>query len=120
MAKKILLVDDDRDLVFIVREALLKQGYEVLSAPEGAQALRIIKEQQVDLMIVDLTMPGMNGWKFTMKARQEPNYKSTPIIVISGLLDRDSTAESFEGATLYLVKPFDIIKLLARIKAFLA
>lgn len=119
MSKKILIVEDDQDLVFILKEALQSQGYGVLTAPEGVEGLRILKANVIDLMIVDLTMPGMNGWRFAMKVRQEEQYKTTPIIVLSGLLERDSNPEKFEAASAYMVKPFDILKLMEKIKSFL-
>src|ERR1041385_7908968 len=119
MPKKILVVDDDRDLVDIIQALLEKNGYEVMTANDGAKALEMIKTQVPDLMIVDLTMPVLGGWHFTAKVRQDPRYQTTPIIVLSGLLEGDSDAEKFEFASAYMVKPFDIFKLLDKIKKFL-
>ena len=119
MLKKILVVDDDQDMVYILKETLQKQGYEVMTAADGAQALMLVKTNVPDLMIVDLTMPHMTGWHFTAKARQDPRYKTTPIIVLSGLLERDAQPEKFETASAYMVKPFDIFKLMDKVKELL-
>jgi DNA-binding response OmpR family regulator len=119
MAKKILIVDDDQDLVYMVKETLQRQGYEVITAGNGTEGLRLLKTHTADLMIVDLTMPGMGGWHFNMKVREDERYKKTPIIVLSGLLERDSEPESFETANAYMVKPFDIFKLMDKVKDLL-
>ena len=63
MPKKVLVVDDDADMVYILKSTLEKNGYEVITASDGAQALRLIKTNVPNLMIVDLTMPVMNGWE---------------------------------------------------------
>ena len=119
MAKKILVVDDDADLVFIIKESLQKNGYEVLTSGDGAAALRLLKTVVPDLMIVDLTMPAMTGWRFTAQVRKDPRYATTPIIVLSGLLERDAKPESYEAANAYMVKPFDVFKLLEKVKELL-
>ncbi len=120
MPKKILVVDDDKDIVFILKEALEKFGYVVISAPDGVQALKLLKQETPDLIIADLTMPVMTGWHFTLKVRQDPRFIKTPIIVLSGLLQGDMDPESYESANAYMVKPFDIFKLLDKIKELLA
>jgi CheY-like chemotaxis protein len=119
MAQTILIVDDDPDIVFIIKDTLEKQGYTVLTAEEGLSALKLLKTHTPDLIIADLSMPGMGGWHFTTKVRQDVRYKSTPIIVLSGLLERDAEPQEFETASAYMVKPFDIFKLLDKIKELL-
>ena len=120
MAQKILVVDDDKDLVFILKETLQKYTYEVLTASNGVEALRILKTNAVDLILADLTMPEMTGWHFTMKVRQDPRFLKTPIIVLSGILQSDADPEEYEAANAYMVKPFDIFKLLDKIKELLS
>ena len=120
MSKKILVVDDDQDMVYILKETLQKFGFEVITASDGIKALLLLKTHTPDLMIVDLTMPMMNGWKLTMKVRQDERFLKTPIIVLSGLLERDSEPEQFEAATAYVVKPFDIFELIEKVKSYLA
>jgi len=119
MPQKILVVDDDEDLVYIVKLALEASGFEVITAADGEQALRLIKTNVPDLMIVDLTMPVMNGWHFSLKVRTDARYKTTPIIILSGLLEREAQPEEYETCTTYMPKPFDIFKLIEKIKELL-
>jgi two-component system sensor histidine kinase/response regulator len=120
MPHKILIVDDDQDLPEIIKQALLKEGFDVTIAPDGSQALRLSKISPPDLIIADLTMPVMNGWQLTMKIRQDPNLKKIPIIVLSGMLERDAEPDQFESATAYMVKPFEITQLIAKVKELIA
>ena len=119
MRARILVVDDDQDIVHILKTTLEKNSYEVMTAPNGAEALRTIKTYAPDLMIVDLTMPVMSGWNFSMKARQDDRYKNTPIIMLSGLVEHERPAEKFESGTVYIGKPFDIFKLMDKVKELL-
>ena len=119
MPKRILVVDDDPDMVYILKATLEKQGYEVVTAEDGEQALRTIKTNAPDLMIVDLTMPNMNGWRFSLKVREDERYKTTPIIVLSGLLTDETPPEEFESGSVYVPKPFDIFKLMDKVKELL-
>ena len=117
--KKILVVDDEADIVRCIQTVLEKAGYKVLTASDGAQALDIIKINEPDLMIVDLTMPVMNGWCLCMKIREDERYKKTPVIVLSALIESEHSPEAFEPASVYMVKPFDIFQLLAKVKELL-
>lgn len=119
MAERILVVDDDQDLVYIISEFLKKQGYDLLVASDGEEALKIIKFEVPDLIIADLTMPKMGGWHFTQKIREDKRLMNTPVIVLSGLLENDSDPETFESANAYMGKPFDIFKLHEKIKSLL-
>ncbi|MBI3602649.1 MAG: response regulator [Candidatus Omnitrophica bacterium] len=119
MPQKILIADDDQDTVYLLKEVLQKHGYEVLTASDGYQALKIVKANVPDLMIVDLTMPSMSGWQFTVKVRQDERFKTTPIIVLSGLLEGNAEPEKFELVSAYMVKPYDVFKLIDKIKELL-
>ena len=119
MTETILIVDDDPDIVFFVKQTLEKEGFSVLTAEEGGAALKLLKTHTPNLIIADLSMPGMGGWHFTTKVRFDPRFKKTPIIVISGLLERDAEPQEFETASAYIVKPFDIFKLIDKIKELL-
>jgi len=114
--KKVLVVDDDTDMVYILKSTLEKNGYEAITASDGGQALKLIKTDVPDLMIVDLTMPVMNGWSFNMKAREDKRYKTTPIIILSGLLEREIPSDKMEDGITYIPKPFDIFKLMDKVK----
>jgi|CXWL01.1.fsa_nt_gi two-component system alkaline phosphatase synthesis response regulator PhoP len=119
MPQKILVVDDDQDMVYIISEFFKKKGYEVLAASDGEEALKLIKTISPDLIIADLTMPKMGGWYFTQKVREDKRFVRTPIIVLSGLLESDTEPETFEAANAYMGKPFDIFKLYEKVQALL-
>ena len=119
MSKLILVVDDEPDIVHCIKMMLTKNGYEVLTAGDGEQALGHIKTREPDLMIVDLTMPVMNGWRFSMKVREDERYKNTPMIILSALIQNEHPPEKFEPGSIYMVKPFDIFKLMEKVKELL-
>ena len=119
MSRKILVVDDDQDMVYIIGAFFRKKGYEVLTASDGEEALEMIKTVSPDLIIADLTMPKMGGWYFTQKVREDKRYAKIPIIVLSGLLENDTEPEKFEVANAYMAKPFDIFKLYEKVQALL-
>ncbi len=119
MRKMIFIVDDDADLVFILKSALEIEGFDVVVSHNGQLAMNMLKNITPDLMIVDLTMPGMDGWRFTMKVRQDSRFAKTPIIVCSGLLEEEKAAEAHESANVYVPKPFEIVDLISKIKQFL-
>jgi CheY-like chemotaxis protein len=117
---KILVVDDDEDIVYMVKAIMEKNGHEVTTAPDGYEALKVIKNDPPDLMIVDLTMPEMDGWRLSMKVRQDKRCKDIPIIVLSGLLiDEESQPEPNDPYDLLIAKPFDILKLATKVKELL-
>ena len=117
---KILVVDDDLDIVYMVSAIMEKNGYEVTTASDGYEALKLIKTYVPDLMIVDLTMPEIDGWRLSMKVRQDERCKDIPIIVLSGLLtDEESKPEPNEPYDFLMAKPFDILKLANKVKELL-
>jgi CheY-like chemotaxis protein len=117
---KILVVDDDKDIVYMIQTTLEKSGFEVMTASNGEQALKVLKSAVPDLMIVDLTMPDMDGWRLSMKVRENESCKNIPIIVLSGLLAQEESKPSpGEPYNLLIAKPFDILKLIDRVKELL-
>ena len=117
---KILVVDDDLDIIFMVKAIMEKDGHEVTTASDGYEALKLIKTHTPELMIVDLTMPEIDGWRLSMKVRQDEKCKNIPIIVLSGLLtDEESKPEPNEPYSCLMCKPFDILKLSSKVKELL-
>jgi len=117
MKKRILVVDDD-ELVLIALEALLAPcGYEVTTASGGEEALQKLNTKKFDLLILDILMPGMNGFELCQKIRLLDEYKVVPIIMLtakSGAEDRKRGLEV--GANLFLPKPIAPQQLLDLIK----
>jgi DNA-binding response OmpR family regulator len=117
---RILVVDDERDLVWSLRHSLAEEGYEVFTAYSGEQAMAIIGKHRPDIVILDVVMPGMDGWEVCRQLRQDPTSASVPVLFLTvrrNVPDRIKGLE--EGADDYLAKPFDLGELKARVKALL-
>ncbi len=88
MAHKILIVDDEDDIIVFLETLFTKEGYEVVTARNGAEAIEAVKKHKPDLVTLDLQMPKNTGTDFFRKMRREKEYENIPIIVISGLPGR--------------------------------
>ena len=112
---KILLVDDDPNIRQLVNLYLEKEGFEVTMAARGDEALKLFKESPPNLMLLDIMLPGMDGWQVCREVRKVSNI---PIIMLTA---KDETFDKVLGLELgaddYVVKPFDMKELVARIKA---
>ncbi len=107
MAKVIMTVDDSPTIREIVRYALVAEGYTVLQAVDGNEALKMISGTPVDMMITDLNMPGMDGIELIKRARAMPAYKFIPIVMLTTeSTDGKKQAGKAAGATAWIVKPF--------------
>jgi DNA-binding response OmpR family regulator len=113
--QKILVCDDDREIVEAVEIYLTREGFEVLKAYDGYEALNIMEKTPVDLLIVDVMMPGLDGIRTTLKVRET---SSIPIIILSAKSeDNDKILGLNIGADDYLTKPFNPAELVARVKS---
>ena len=116
----ILLADDERDLVWAVEHSLRHDGYQVLAACDGAEALALARRQRPDLIILDVVMPGLDGLQVCRKLRQDPSLAATPILFLTVRSSIEARISGLdEGGDDYLVKPFDLGELKARIRALL-
>lgn len=114
---KILIVDDDRDLTDILSYALKMKGYSVITATDGTQGIERFRQDQPDLIILDLTLPKMDGFEVCKTVRQE---STTPIIMLTVRASEEDTVTGFRmGADDYVAKPFSPRLLIARIEAVL-
>lgn len=117
MAKTILVVDDEKRLVSVVEAYLEQEGYRVVKAYNGREALHVAREEKPDLIILDVMMPEMDGLEFMRHHRKE---QDTPIILLTAKVESDDRVIGLElGADDYVTKPFRPRELLARIKAVL-
>ncbi|MGC8823385.1 MAG: response regulator [Bacteroidales bacterium] len=113
----LLAIDDDPLVLKLIEASLAREPYRMLFAPDGETGLRMAIENQPDLIVLDVVMPGMDGFEFCQQARNNPLLKNTPIIMLTALDDRDSKIQGLEaGADDYICKPFDKIEFRARIK----
>jgi len=116
-AKKILVVDDEKLIVDSLRYSLRKEGYEVVVAYEGPEAIAQVHSEKPDLIVLDLMLPGMDGWEVCRTIRQE---STVPILMLTARGEEMDRVIGLEiGADDYLVKPFSFRELLARIRATL-
>ncbi len=121
MAKRILLVDDERDLVFYTKLFLEEQGYEVLTAYDGAQALEVLEEERPDLIILDVVMPRVSGWDVMRELREDPEKADIPILMLTARAEDADKARGWElGVTWYQTKPFELDELAMIVERILA
>lgn len=112
---KILVCDDDKDIVEAIDIYLTQEGYEVLKAYDGDEAIKVLKRNEVDLLIMDVMMPRLDGIRATLKIREN---MSLPIIILSAKSeDADKTLGLNIGADDYMTKPFNPLELVARVKS---
>lgn len=112
---KILVCDDDKDIVEAIDIYLTQEGYEVLKAYDGDEAIKVLKRNEVDLLIMDVMMPRLDGIRATLKIREN---MSLPIIILSAKSeDADKILGLNIGADDYMTKPFNPLELVARIKS---
>ncbi|OGW69141.1 MAG: hypothetical protein A2036_00245 [Omnitrophica bacterium GWA2_50_21] len=119
--KKILIVDDEPDLVHMISNRLKASGYEVLSALDGQAGLELAKTTRPDLIILDLMLPRMDGYKVCSYIKKDSRYSKIPILLFSAKAQEEDIKMGEEaGADAYIVKPFEAQALLDKIKTLLA
>jgi two-component system, OmpR family, phosphate regulon response regulator PhoB len=117
---RILVVEDEPDLRELLQTALESAGYESATAGTGREGLRLLREQQPDLLVLDLMLPDMDGTDICRVLRSEPAIAHTAVFVVSAKNDLLDRIDAFQqGADDYLVKPFSFRELLLRIQALL-
>jgi twitching motility two-component system response regulator PilH len=115
----ILLVDDSRTELHVLSEMLTKRGYVVRTAENGDDALKRLQEEPIDLILMDVVMPGQNGFQLTRAITRDPQYNNIPVIICSSKnLETDRVWGLRQGAKDYVVKPVNPEELIAKIKAF--
>lgn len=115
MTMNILVCDDDKEIVEAIEIYLQQEGYHIIKAYDGEQALALLKENEVHLLIIDVMMPKLDGIRATLKIREE---SSIPIIILSAKSeDADKILGLNIGADDYITKPFNPLELVARVKS---
>lgn len=117
--KKIMIVDDDHQATMLLEIILKHQGYEVISVNDSTIALQKAGATRPDMFLLDLMMPGIDGFKLCRLIRDERDFLFTPIIILTALNDEDSKAVAFgAGANDYITKPYLPLELISKIKEF--
>jgi two-component system alkaline phosphatase synthesis response regulator PhoP len=117
---KILIVDDEPDLVETIRFALELEGYNVLVAVNGEEGLNAARQEKPDLILLDLMLPKLDGYKVCRLLKFDERYKSIPILMLTAKTqDKDRMLGKETGANEYLTKPFDMDELMTKIKSYL-
>lgn len=117
---KLLIVDDEKDIVDLVAYNLEREGYEVLKAYDGEGALRIVRAKSPDLVILDLMLPGIQGVEVCKRLRRDPATSAVPVIMLTAKGEEVDKVLGLEvGADDYVTKPFSVKELVARVKAVL-
>ena len=121
MASKILITDDDPVILKLLQVNLEMEGYEVISAEDGEQALQKARANKPDLIILDIMMPKMDGITARQALLEMPDLKDTPVIFLSARAQLADIQKGYEaGVTEYVTKPFDPLDLLGIIEQILA
>jgi len=115
---RVLVVEDERDVADLIRYNLTKEGYDVVVAPTGSDALKQAREVHPDLVLLDIMVPQLNGWEVCRRLKQDVDTKDIPVIMVTGRVEEGDKVLGFEmGADDYVTKPFSPRELLARIRA---
>ena len=114
-AGRVLVVDDEDGILAFVRDALEDEGYEVLTAPSGEDAVRIVRRKRPDLILLDVQLPGADGWEVLNQLRAAAGPQAPVVVMTAGYNDQDHALST--GAQGYLGKPFDVEDLISTVEA---
>lgn len=121
MSKRILIVDDDPEVVKLFSFVLKRAGYAVETAPGGEAALHQIRQSPPDLIVLDVMMPGLDGYEVTRQLRAQPDTAAVPIVMLTArALPSEQVTGILAGATSYLVKPVTPSVLVKTVQEILA
>jgi DNA-binding NarL/FixJ family response regulator len=119
-SKQLLLIDDDPNLILLVKDYLEFQGYEVVTAENGREALEILAKNIPDMIICDVMMPEMDGYGLVEQVRQDPRTSWIPVMFLSAKgQSHDRVRGLNQGADVYMVKPFEPEELVAQVESSL-
>ncbi len=114
--KKVLVADDEQAITELVAFALEMEGYMVIQAPDGPEALRLVKEEHPDLAMVDVMMPGLDGREVSRRIKGDPSTSDIPVLLFSAAPNPDLTEARADG---FMPKPFDVGQLLDTVKRYI-
>ena len=116
--KKILIVDDDKDVLSVLEKRLTAEKYSVITANNGQDAIILAKAQRPDLIMLDIIMPGIDGAEVAGKLREYPETKNIPVIFLTCMLtpEEEKQKRHHVAGNIFIAKPYDIKELLSEIK----
>lgn len=118
--KHILVVDDDPDILTLERKILEREGYLVSFANDGKEAMERLKNKRFDLVLLDIMMPGIDGFEVSRAIQRDSGEKAMPIVFVTARDDSESMREGFRsGGTVFLSKPFTSNQLIRLVKAMI-
>jgi CheY-like chemotaxis protein len=117
---RILFVDDNLDLVYVVTKIFKRAGHEVVHASDGEEGLRMIEEDRPDLVLLDVMMPRIDGWEVCKRIKGDEETRDIPVVMVTVKIDLDDKEKSRElGADAHIDKPFSYKDLLETVESFL-
>ena len=117
MPRKILAVDDEKHIVKLVQVNLERQGYEVVTANDGKEALQKVEEENPDLIVLDVMMPYMDGFEVLQNLRRNPGTRDIPVIMLTAKAQDADVFKGWQsGVDCYLTKPFNPMELISFVK----
>ncbi len=118
---RVLVIDDEEDLIILVTAILRSEGFEVLSAKGGEEALELLEFENVDLILLDVMMPDMDGWTVASEIKSRGLALGTPIamLTVKSMTSANFYSDEIEGITDYINKPFSKEQLIARVRSIL-
>ena len=119
MPGKILVADDDEEILELLESALTVAGYKVHTVRTGINLINLIKQEKPDLMLLDVMMPGMDGYSLQLDLSQKEETRTIPVIILTALPASKALFEKFEQVKHFINKPFDLDKLIENIKELL-
>jgi CheY-like chemotaxis protein len=120
VGKRILVVDDDENILNLEKTILEQKGFSVTTAGGGTEALKVLAQESFDLILLDVMMPEVDGFTVCRKIKDDPRLKEIPVIFLTAKGGGEALAEGFEsGAVMYINKPFTANKLLTIVNTML-
>jgi len=115
--KKVLAIDDENDILLIIKSALHEEGYDVVTANNGYDGLALAEDASPDLIILDILMPEMDGFEVLQQLRENEKTARIPIVILTGMSSKDKIREALnKGIDYYIVKPFEYQDLVSKVK----
>ncbi len=108
MPKKILIADDEEEIIELIKTAFEREGYSVITTTHGSRLAAIIKTKNPDLLVLDVLLPGIDGYSLALQLSQDDTTKSLPIIVMTAMPASKTLFDKIEQVKLFLPKPFEI------------